>query len=374
MTLRVNHARSTRTEAADAAREIAEQLPDDAVCTLVFCAASYDLRALADALAPLVPGTLLGCTTAGQIGASGYELGGVSAATLSSRWLRVTTHRVEPLDGDIAAAIEAIRADIAGELVDMDAGEHACGLFFVDGMSAMEERLTLELYRRLGLLQMVGGSAGDNLNFSATFVLDADGFHENAAVIGVFRTRHPFAFVRAQHHAETNVRLVVTDTDPARRIVRELNGMPAAEEYARVLGVDRSSFGADLFATHPVMMKLGGELHLRSVRRALPDGSLEFYCAVETGCVLRLGRSEDQVAQLRGAIERARVAVPDASVMLACDCVLRRLEFEAHNLDAEIGALLAGAGAVGFSTYGEQIGALHVNQTLVGVMIGAGHV
>jgi len=31
---------------------------------------------------------------------------------------------------------------------------------------------------------------------------------------------------------------VVTEADPAKRIVKEINGLPAAEEYARLVGVD----------------------------------------------------------------------------------------------------------------------------------------
>jgi hypothetical protein len=49
---------------------------------------------------------------------------------------------------------------------------------------------------------------------------------------------------------------------------------------------------------------------------------------------------------------------------------LRRLELEQRGLDGAVGAFLATQKVVGFSTYGEQFNALHVNQTFTGVALG----
>jgi len=62
--------------------------------------------------------------------------------------------------------------------------------------------------------------------------------------------------------------------------------------------------------------------------------------------------------------------VPDPALVLGCDCILRRLEFEQTAIDGEMSSLMAANRLFGFYTYGEQYNGLHVNQTLTAVAIG----
>ena len=86
--------------------------------------------------------------------------------------------------------------------------------------------------------------------------------------------------------------------------------------------------------------------------------------------MLRLARGENLVENLAGALAEARRAVPRPAVTLACDCILRRLEIAGKHLEPDVARLLAQHRVVGFSTYGEQFGSLHVNQTFTGIMLG----
>jgi len=54
-------------------------------------------------------------------------------------------------------------------------------------------------------------------------------------------------------------------------------------------------------------------------------------------------------------------------LIIACDCVLRRLEAELRGQDAELAAYMASNAVVGFNTYGEQFNGMHINQTFTGV-------
>ena len=54
---------------------------------------------------------------------------------------------------------------------------------------------------------------------------------------------------------------------------------------------------------------------------------------------------------------------------IGCDCILRRLELEALGLAEEVGHFMAEHKVVGFSTYGEQLRGVHVNQTFVGLAL-----
>jgi hypothetical protein len=49
---------------------------------------------------------------------------------------------------------------------------------------------------------------------------------------------------------------------------------------------------------------------------------------------------------------------------------LRRLELEQRRLSGPVGDFLASRKVIGFSSYGEQFNAVHVNQTFTGIMLG----
>ena len=57
--------------------------------------------------------------------------------------------------------------------------------------------------------------------------------------------------------------------------------------------------------------------------------------------------------------------------MLGCDCILRKLEISQSPLKDRISDLKERNNLTGFATYGEQFNGVHVNQTLVGIAIGA---
>jgi len=111
----------------------------------------------------------------------------------------------------------------------------ACML--IDGMSVREEPVTHALQYALGKIPLFGGSAGDDLNFAKTHVYCDGRFHSDSTVLILVNTSLPFKIFKTQHFVSTDERLVVTEAGPARRSVNEINGLPAAAEYARLIGV-----------------------------------------------------------------------------------------------------------------------------------------
>ena len=126
----------------------------------------------------------------------------------------------------------------------------------------------------------------------------------------------------------TDERLVVTEADPAQRVVREINGLPAAEEYARILGIDAGELDPVHFAASPVVVLIDGANYVRSIQKVNPDGSLKFYCAIERGVVLRVARGVDLVANLETALSQVRARIGPPQLVLTFDCILRKLEID----------------------------------------------
>ena len=218
---------------------------------------------------------------------------------------------------------------------------------------------------------VVGGSVPPSPHHPHPAVYHAGKFSRGAAVLALFETRElVFETFVTQHFVPSQTKLVITLADPDRRLVYEINGEPAARAYAHALGVEREQLGARDFACHPLILEIGDQLLPRAIRAHNPDQSLSMACAVEEGLVVSIAKSTDPLAALERSFAAVERRVPAPAACLVFDSLFRRIELEAYGLDGQVGELFARKGAVGFSSYGEQLGPLHVNHTLTGLALG----
>jgi len=313
---------------------------------------------------------VLACTTAGELGRLGYEEGQIIAVAFPSANFATHTYAIRDLDAlDEQDVIDtAIQHRTA---LTRRSGEWPWEFAFlmIDGLSLKEEHLTTMLAAGLGPMSLFGGSSGDGTAFRQTWLSRNGAVLENAAVVALVRSRCPVQVFSLDHLLPTDTRMVVTAADPERRVVQEINAEPAAAEYARLLGKDPNQLDPFIFAAHPVVVRLGDTHHVRAIRQVNADGELVFFSAINEGMVLTLARHEDIAVHL--ARELAALARPGAGApqIIGCDCILRRIEAGQSQKTREISRILTERHVIGFSTYGEQVGALHVNQTLTGVAI-----
>ncbi|TVS03364.1 MAG: GfdT protein [Rhodobacteraceae bacterium] len=365
----ITRAQSDEPETERAIAEVLGQVDATSFALLIlFVGEGHDLKAIERALVPVVGQTqVIGCTTAGEIGAGGYLTGSIVAMGLPRSLFRVATGYLNDLrrfSPDLARDLAfELRAEVTFSTADW-ANEVA--FLLSDGLSLMEEQLAWALSEALGQSPLVGGSAGDGLNFGKTFVLHQGRFMTNTAVLAVLRTPCRVTAFRFDHLEPTEHRMVVTDADPDNRLVRAINGMPAGPEYARILGKDPQQLSPFTFAANPVVSKIGEDHHVLAIQRVEPDGTLRFFSAIECGLVLRLAQSTDLEAHLERELTKLSAKV-GAPAILACDCILRRLEAEHSQKQHRLSALLDRFGVTGFNTYGEQFNLVHVNQTFTGL-------
>lgn len=363
-----NQAHSTLSDEVEAVSELAARLDASrASIVLFFCSPRYDLPKLGRALAQAFTTPLAGCTTAGQIGQGGYVDGGITAVSLSSSELRATPYLISSLTNSTQATEIGYRA-----AVDLARGSASkgFGLLMIDGLSKAEERITAALFEALGDVPLVGGSAADDLTNSETFVYHDGRFVSSAAVFVMFDTTLPFAAFKVQHVVPGQRKLVITEADADQRIVFEINGKPAAQEYAAQIGIELAALEPFVCAEHPLLLTIAGEHFVRGVRAVNSDGSLSFYCAIEVGLVLTLGERGSPLEALRAGFASIAKRVPEPAVVLGFDCFSRRREFERRGEEAAVSAFLVDHRVVGFCTYGEQFDAQHVNQTFTALALG----
>ena len=335
---------------------------------IVFVSPQADLTALAQELGQCFGDTpVIGCTTAGEITTEGYDEDMIVAAALPAQFFRATPLLIPDLARFEAQAVigDLIRARAALARTCPD-WSHEFAFLMVDGLSTKEDALTSALASGLGPMPLFGGSAADGTRFLETFVLHGGQLLRNAAVLAVVRTQCPLKVFKFDHFRPTETRMVVTSADPARRLVHRINAEPAAREYARLLGKDPAQLNPFTFAAHPVVVRIGGRHHVRSIRQVEDNGDLVFYSAIDEGLVLTLAEPLDMVAHLASEFDSLAASEPPLAI-LACDCVLRRMEAQEKQLSTQLSAILRHNRVTGFSTYGEQFNAMHVNQTLTGV-------
>jgi len=365
----MRRAQSTTTDTGAAIAEVLTGLdPADLALVVLFVGDGHDLPRIEQALAVLPDSVqVMGCTTAGEIGKGGYLDHSITALGLPRNLFRVAVGYVASLRNFDPERARAMAFDLRAGLT-FSTADWATEVAFLltDGLSLMEDQLVWTLSEALGQSPLVGGSAGDGLRFGQTFVLVERRFRTDAAVLAVLRTPCTVTAFRFDHLEPTAQRMVVTQADPAQRLVIEINGMPAGPEYARILGKDPSQLSPFIFAANPVVSKVGDTHHVLAIQRVEPDGTLRFFSAIERGLVLRLAQSTDLVAHLDRALNGLRVgrAAPD---ILACDCILRRLEAENTQTARAVSEVLDRHGVTGFNTYGEQFNMVHVNQTFTGL-------
>lgn len=312
---------------------------------------------------------VVGCTTAGELAANGYTEGEIVAIGLPKAHFAARTLFVGDLtqinaETRITEMIHNRKALAASH--PMWSSEFA--FLMVDGLSTREDALAADLAMGLGPVPLFGGSAGDGEDFGQTHVLYQSAFHSNAAVLVQLRSNCPVHVFKTDHLQPTEQRMVVTGANPATRRVHEINAEPAAREYARILGKDPEQLSTFTFAAHPVVVRIGEQTHVRAIQRVAQNGDLQFFSAIDEGVVLTLAEPEDMVAHLDRELS-ALTCEQAPAVILGCDCVLRRVEATQKQITGDISRVLAKHNVVGFSTYGEQVNSMHVNQTFTGVAI-----
>jgi hypothetical protein len=325
-----------------------------------------DLDTLARTAAGRWGSRAVGCTTAGEIGPWGMTSGGVVAVGIPADLARVEILAIEPLVPVDAAALAVWRQ----RLFARSEGGAIVALILVDGLCQREEALCAELEHHLAGIPLVGGSAGDDFLYRSAPVLTHGTFRSGRAVLVGLACR-PGVSVRPfqiQDFAPVSGPLVITDADPVRRLIREIDGEPAAAVYARRIGTVPERLTGEDFAMNSMMLTIGGDIYVRSVRGLSPDGGLVMHSAIDEGMVVRLGRSGDTGEGIRRRFVGDDLLAGEPAGALLFDCMHRRMELRRQGHLDEIGARLAAAGAAGFTTYGEVSGGLHVNQTCSGVV------
>lgn len=335
--------------------------------SIVFSPSRAPLETLGPMLDRSIQGRVYGCTTAGELTSAGYQESSLVGIGFPSEAFTVHPFAIDDArspGADVFASISRCSQQIRNR------GAGAFALLLVDGLSLSEEQIAAHCDAALEGIPLFGGSAGDQGDFESTWILSDGTFSTGGAILLLVETGRPFHVFQMQHLRPLDVDLVITAACPEERRVDEMDGIPAADAYAEALGTTASELTPAVYEQHPLAIRIGGVDYIRSIQQIHGDGSMTFYCAIDEGLVVSVNEPEDFVARLRSGLESVLAEVDDPEVILVCECIQRRQFVEDRGLGREVAQVLSQFPIVGFHTYGEQLGGLHLNQTLTGIVIG----
>ena len=315
------------------------------------------------------------CSTAGELGCPAGDEGQCIAILFPKDNFFVSTARIEGIRSlgfdRIVAQVKDARQAFESELDTCEdvAGdeENTFALCLIDGMSVVEEMVTAALHWALDDIPLLGGSSGDSMHFMRTSLILNGAAGDDCALVLFFRTKVPFKIFKTDNFVPTGRKLVVTRSDPEKRIIYEFNATDAASEYARAVGIDPAALSPMSFASHPLVVRVGGEYYCRSVQKVNSDGSLSFFCAIDDGIVLTVAEPTGMTQSTNDAFERVEDEIGDVDFVLGFDCVLRRIDAQNRQATQRIQKIYRKFNVVGFNTYGEQYLSMHLNQTFTGI-------
>lgn len=361
----------------DVANEILANVKCDEIELLLFHTSTlFDLDTVAKEISARFPHVnIVGCTSAGEFNKNGYGTEKLLAVAFLKNEFSIATALVPNLGEvnfdeahDIASGL---RRALQGRKRRYDTEQHFV-ISVLDGLTRHEEHFLETFATAFGNIPHLGGSAGDDLKLEATYVFYNGEFHRDAAVLLLVGTGKPFTVFSIDHINSPVSKLVVTHADPESRTVYEINGEPAAQYYASLLGMKAEDLTPDVFSMFPLAVMVGGKYFIRSIQKVdLATNAITFYCAVDIGIILTFVQMGDCIEALESKLDKLRAQLGEPEFVYACDCFLRRLEIQQGKNDHEIRRLQQMYNVAGFNAYGEHIHSVHLNQTFTGVYFAA---
>jgi len=365
---------SDKRETPQAIRELLAGLGGiDAVAILFFCSANHDGLAIERALKEQAPtAEVVGCTTSGEFTDRAYSQGGVAVVALSRTKVRRCAAAMAEYDQgtSVEQSIHAAARELANTLkidlreVDPD---RWVGVVLHEGMKGNEEEANAVLGHVAPFLSFLGGSAGDNLQQKETRVFHRGRYSNCGSVMLLMELAVPYVIVKTCSFEPTPVRMRIGRVEG--RVVYEIDGRPAVQEYAAKVGVSPEVLDHPVFMANPLGLMIEGEPWVRSPIAALPDGGLLFGCKILEGAELNLLMSTDLVGDTKTALAKAAEKLGHTpSLGILFNCAHRCVEIDIKQLQKPFCEAIAHFPVGGFHSYGESWLA-HMNQMLIGLLL-----
>lgn len=340
-------------------------------------AINYDFASLSAALQEKFPkAQIIGSSTAGEITPQGFTENSVVLTTMYSPETRVSAVLVEngsKYPVSCKTQIEQALSNAGIRCNDRDSHKDAFAIAFINGVFNAEETILTNFYSIIknDNFKLAGGTAGFTGNTAKTFVCCNGKTTQDGAAMMFVKTRAKFDIRQEDIFNPTGKTFFVGSSDPVNRIINSLDGKTPKAAYAQKLGVSESQAEGMTFE-NPFGRFLNGAEHIAALAGFTPDGKITTFARVVPNSTLELMHIGDPLQKADETCRLIRENVPNPKFVLLMTCITRTVAFANMGISSKI---IDKYNAVfptfaGFSCYGEQLGRIHCNQTLVALAIG----
>lgn len=338
---------------------------------------NYDFAELSKAIKEKFPESeVIGTSTAGEIDKNGFANNSVVMCTMSdsrtkARGVLIENGSKYPMSSknDIEDALRGAGISCG----DPSSHKSAFALAFINGVYNAEETILTTFYSIIknDEFPLAGGTAGFTGNEAKTFVSYNGKVTQDGAVMLFVKTPCKFDIRQEDIFNPTGKRFLVNDADASNRKISRLNSQPAKTAYAQSLNVSESQAEGMTFE-NPFARSLNGSLHIVALAGFSPQKEISLFARVVPNSTLELMHIGNPVEKCDQTCSGIKSAIPNPKFTIMMTCITRTLAFDRMGLKGKIIEKYNATFPTfcGFSCYGEQIGRVHCNQTLVTLVIG----
>lgn len=368
------------TEVEKAVNDLCVQLKKELTtynCVIFFATSAVDFPGLQTLLHQKLPAAqIIGTTTSGEITVKGFTtntvvLNAISDSQTSYSAVLVDEANKFPIISKDKVISAAKKAGI--NLSDSDIHKNSFAISLICGLKNIEEGFLSMFY---SLVQdkkflVCGGTAGDDLKFTATYVSANGECSDCGAVLLFARTSRSFEIYKENIFQKSGKSVQLTDVVHETHVVRTIDGMNPRKRYAEVVGIPEMSVN-DALLDHPFGRTFGDNVFIASLVSFDSNGILSTYARVIQDSVQEILDPMDPIKITEESCKNIIQKIPNPSCVILFNCILRTIGFSNKKQQEPVNDIWKKYFPIysGFSTYGEQFGHINSNQTLVALVMG----
>ena len=216
----------------------------------------------------------------------------------------------------------------------------------------------------------VAGSTCGNEDWNSITCVSCNGkvYHDACVFMFVHNKEGRVAILKQELYEPTRKIFTADSVDIKKRIIYELNGKPAAEVLAKELHYELFEL-PDHFSEYALGRIVGDKTYSTDFVKITREKGLEMFASVFGGtrlCILERGKYNSCLSNLAANIRRS---ISEPRLVLYVNCMsLTKFYREINWLDIfNMGLGTASEKYAGISGYGEQLGRIHINKTLLAI-------
>lgn len=307
--------------------------------------------------------TIIGSSTYINFSSEGYSHSGISVMAINSG---VECSAGLLFDANRYPALYKNHIKLA--LEKLSSFENTCCLEFSTAFGNGEDLVldTFDDVLKDKNIMVVGGSAGEDAEKKQTLVmLDGEVYFNTCAFVFIHNLNGKINFFKENIYKPTIHRFISTDVDCEEQLVYEYDNQPAADILAEVLKTDLTNL-EKVLESHPMGRVVDNEIYITESNEIKNDGAISYYARIFNHTKMVLLEVDDFQKVWKETSERVKTVVSNPSFCISINCLSRSKLFEKENCFGEFVNNLRQYGKfIGISGYGEQLGTIHLNQTMV---------